>query len=176
MDVAQILTAIGTVGSLVTAVAIFSYASSQTRSARRESQAVKIDGWIDSVIVTGTSHQVKFSISNASDLAARQFYFELSTNAGPVGILLTKPVVPPTAPPNFLKLLSNPIPTPASMTTFDPDTIRGFYRLEIRFTDSAGRMWRRNFQGRLTLLHDPASPGSGHRGIMGYSRPEPISS
>jgi len=170
VETAQIFTAIGTVGSFVTAVAIFGYSGYQARLDRREAQAVKIDGWIDSVIVDGTSHQVKFSISNGSDLAARQFYIQLSTNAGPVGQLLTRAVVPPTAPGNYLTLLSHPIPTPESMTDFDLDIIHGFYRITIEFTDSAGRKWRRDFQGKLTLLHDASKAVSDSRGMMELSK------
>lgn len=146
------LTAIGTAGAFVVAVVIFWTSTRAAKLDRRKSQAVLVDAWIKTVRKDSESHRVIFEVSNHSDQAIRQLNIQISTNISEIGRLLTRAIVPPTVRGVYLSLQSDPIPTSTAMADLDEDMIRGFYRIDITFVDTAGRRWNRNFQGRLTEL------------------------
>jgi hypothetical protein len=145
------VTAIGAAGAFVVATAIFFTSTRSAKLDRRQAQAVLVDAWIKSAEknTSTNKHRVIFEVSNHSDQAIRQLFVEIYSNDGPPLMPYVKAVVPPTVRGEYAAFQTNDIDTPVALRSLDADAIRGIYKLNFTFVDTAGRKWTRNFQGKL---------------------------
>jgi hypothetical protein len=143
------LTAIGTFGAFVTAALIFWRSSANASRDRRQTQAVLFDVWLGKVSKYAGTHVVTFDVSNHSDQAIRDLL--VVVGIGDANWRTGLAVVQPTERGRYLELPSPHINNTPETAGMNEVQLYALYapNMEIRFTDTAGRRWKRANDGRL---------------------------
>jgi hypothetical protein len=112
----------------------------------RRLQAVKVSAWVEAERTAHGGRELLFHVHNASEMPI----YEVS---------LPTPYADDEHEPEFIGLvppgqtLKRPAPREWLRTYYSPEPV------EIEFSDSSGRQWKRDEQGRLTPSGpDPATP------------------
>lgn len=150
-EVLDYLTAIGTFGAFITAAAIFWWSSKNALQDRRQKQAILFDVWLAKVTRYAGAHVATFDVSNHSDQAIRDLLVVISD--GNVNWRTGLAVVQPTVRGRYLELPSPHINNNPETAKMNEIQLHSLYasRVEVTFTDSAGRRWRR-YESELTEI------------------------
>ena len=138
----NVFAAVGTVGAFILGFVLLrreQHRDAETAEDERRSQAARVSAWVKMYRRTDGARELAFHVHNASDMPIYEVELPLP---GPDGRAAEADaefigLVPPG------QTIRRPAPKDWSRTYVQPEPV------EIEFTDSAGREWRRNEQGTL---------------------------
>jgi hypothetical protein len=153
------LSAIATSCSFAFAAIFYVTDTLYKRKERRRSQAVLVDAWLSRAVRDGDYADVYANVSNRSEGTVRLVFFDLLDN---YAVRMCNPhftqIVPPTLVGEPLDFLAGRVLLPQELKSWADRDLLGFFKFELRFGDSTGITWRRNYEGRLQEVTSGSVP------------------